>query len=53
MAFTEKQILAAIKSYERGKSVTEICEKLGVHKNTFSYQRARYCNEKRVGRCKK
>ena len=45
MKFTEKQILAAIKSYERGKSVTEICEKLGVHKNTFYGWRKKYLSK--------
>ncbi len=33
--FTETQIVAALKEYEAGKSVADICRELGVNKQTF------------------
>jgi putative transposase len=33
--FTETQIVHALKEYEAGKSVAEICRELGVNKQTF------------------
>jgi len=33
--FTETQIVSAIKEYEAGKSVSDICRALGINKATF------------------
>ena len=33
--FTETQIVHALKEYETGKTVAEICRELGVNKQTF------------------
>jgi putative transposase len=33
--FTETQIVHALKEYEAGKSVADICRELGVNKQTF------------------
>ena len=33
--FTETQIVSALKEYEAGKSVADICRELGVNKQTF------------------
>ena len=33
--FTETQIVHALKEYEAGKTVAEICRELGVNKQTF------------------
>lgn len=33
--FTETQIVSAIKEYEAGKSVSDICRELGINKATF------------------
>jgi len=33
--FTEAQIVKAIKEYEAGRSVEDICRELGIHKVTF------------------
>jgi len=33
--FTETQIVTALKEYEAGKSVADICRELGVNKQTF------------------
>ena len=33
--FTETQIVASLKEYEAGKSVSDICRELGVNKQTF------------------
>jgi putative transposase len=33
--FTETQIVNALKEYEAGKSVADICRELGVNKQTF------------------
>lgn len=33
--FTEAQIVSALKEYEAGKSVADICRELGVNKQTF------------------
>lgn len=33
--FTETQILKALKEYEAGKNVMDICRDLGIHKATF------------------
>ena len=35
--FTESQITAAIKSYEAGKDVSQICRELKINKATFYY----------------
>lgn len=33
--FTETQIIGAIKEYEAGKSVADLCRELGINKATF------------------
>ena len=33
--FTETQIVNALKEYEAGKSVSDICRELGINKQTF------------------
>lgn len=33
--FTETQIVNALKEYEAGKSASDICRQMGVHKATF------------------
>jgi len=33
--FTETQIVKALKEYEAGKNVMDICRELGIHKATF------------------
>ena len=33
--FTESQIVSAIKEYETGKAVVDICRELGINKQTF------------------
>jgi putative transposase len=33
--FSEAQIVKALKDYEAGKSVSDICRELGIHKATF------------------
>ena len=33
--FTETQIVLALKEYEAGKSVADLCRELGVNKQTF------------------
>lgn len=33
--FTETQIVNALKDYEAGKSVADICRELGINKQTF------------------
>jgi putative transposase len=33
--FTETQIVNALKEYEAGKSVADICRELGINKQTF------------------
>lgn len=33
--FTETQIIHALKEYESGKSVTDICRELSINKQTF------------------
>lgn len=33
--FTETQIVKALKEYETGKNVMDICRELGIHKATF------------------
>lgn len=33
--FTETQIVSALKEYEAGKSVADICRDLGINKQTF------------------
>ncbi len=33
--FTESQIVAALKEYEAGKNVADICRNLGINKQTF------------------
>jgi putative transposase len=39
---TENQILNAIKDYEAGKSVSDVCRELGVHKATFYNWKKKY-----------
>lgn len=40
--FSEAQIIAALKEYEAGMKVAEICRKLGIVENTFYRWKARY-----------
>jgi putative transposase len=39
---TEAQIVKAIKEYERGRELTDICRELGIHKSTFYNWRKKY-----------
>lgn len=40
--FTEGQIISAIKEYEAGKAITDICRGLGVNKATFYNWKKKY-----------
>jgi putative transposase len=40
--FTESQITAAIKSYEAGKDVSQICRELKINKATFYYWKKKF-----------
>jgi putative transposase len=40
--FTESQITAAIKSYEAGKEVSQICRELKINKATFYYWKKKF-----------
>jgi putative transposase len=40
--FTERQISQAIKEYEAGKSVVDICHELGISSNTFYTWKKKY-----------
>ncbi|MCE3228308.1 MAG: transposase, partial [Bacteroidetes bacterium] len=40
--FTEAQIVHALKEYEAGKSVPDICRELGVNKQTFYNWKKKY-----------
>jgi putative transposase len=40
--FTESQITGALKSYEAGKSVQDICRELGINHNTFYNWKKKY-----------
>lgn len=39
---TEAQIVKAIKEYEGGRELTDICRELGLHKSTFYNWRKKY-----------
>lgn len=40
--FTESQITAALKEYEAGKNVLDICRELGINRNTFYNWKKKY-----------
>lgn len=40
--FTETQIVHALKEYEAGKSVADICRELGINKQTFYNWQKKY-----------
>jgi putative transposase len=40
--FTESQITKALKEYETGKSVEDICRQLGINRNTFYNWKKKY-----------
>ncbi len=40
--FTEAQIVGALKEYEAGKSVADLCREMGVNKATFYYWNKKY-----------
>jgi putative transposase len=40
--FTESQISSALKAYESGKPVVDICRELGINHNTFYNWRKKY-----------
>jgi putative transposase len=40
--FAESQITSALKEYESGKSVSDICHELGISRNTFYNWRKKY-----------
>lgn len=40
--FTESQITGAIKSYEAGKEVNQICRELKINRATFYYWKKKY-----------
>ena len=40
--FTESQISLALKEYESGKKVTDLCRELGISQNTFYKWKQRY-----------
>lgn len=40
--FSESQILKALKEYESGKQVTDICRELGIYKATFYVWNLKY-----------
>jgi putative transposase len=40
--FTESQITAAIKSYEAGKDVSQICRELKINRATFYYWKKKF-----------
>lgn len=40
--FSESQVVAALKEYEAGKSVSDICRELGITKATFYYWNKKY-----------
>jgi len=40
--FTESQIIQALKENEKGRSSTDICRELGIHKGTFYNWRKKY-----------
>jgi len=39
---TEAQIVKAIKEYEGGRELTDLCRELGIHKSTFYNWRKKY-----------
>lgn len=40
--FTETQIVNALKEYANGKSASDLCRELGIHKATFYYWNKKY-----------
>jgi len=40
--FTETQILSALRQYEGGRDVADVCREFGVHKATFYNWRKKY-----------
>lgn len=40
--FTESQIVSALKEYEQGKKVTDICREKGIAEQTFYNWKAKY-----------
>jgi putative transposase len=40
--FTETQIIAALKQYEGGRDVSDVCREYGIHKATFYNWRKKY-----------
>lgn len=40
--FTDSQILMALKEYESGKKVTDICRELSISQNTFYQWKKKY-----------
>lgn len=40
--FTETQIISALKQYEGGRDVSDVCRELGIHKATFYNWRKKY-----------
>ncbi len=40
--FTESQIIKAVKEYESGRDVNELCRELGVHRGTFYLWKKKY-----------
>jgi putative transposase len=44
--FSEAQILKALKEYESGKNVMDICRELGIHKATFYVWNKKYSGMK-------
>ena len=44
--YTEEQIIRAIKSYEGGRTIEDICRKLGIAYDTFYNQHNKYAELK-------
>lgn len=40
--FTESQIIKAVKDYETGRDVNELCRELGIHRGTFYFWKKKY-----------
>lgn len=40
--FTESQIIQALKEYDSGKKVDDLCREMGINKNTFYNWRKKY-----------
>jgi len=40
--FSEAQIIKALKEYEQGRTVSDICRELGIDKSSFYYWKKKY-----------